>query len=104
MIIEALLIYLGTAILIWPTLYAILAFCIFLISFGVPKPIVGIPFYILDIIVNWYVSGILLDPPRKLDETISKRMERYKKGEDGKRKKFAYKICSLINQLMPNHC
>lgn len=94
----------GLSILLWPVMYGLLAIAVFLIAFGVPKPLVAIPYYILDIVVNWYQSIFWLDLPKKFDETISKRLERYKKLQGGKRFDLAVRLCELINKLLPKHC
>jgi len=70
-----------------------------------PAVIVG---YLIDIGVNWTIATVIFfEPPISLTDTVSNRLTRYIRGEDGRRKKQALFIChNLLDYFDPSgkHC
>lgn len=61
--------------------------------------------FIYDVWLNWVFSLFpFFDLPAKWDETISKRMERYKKNKGGYRYDFAVWLCEKLDRHDKGHC
>jgi len=60
--------------------------------------------YVVDVFLNIIISPIFVEGPKRLGETVTMRVKRYKKEETGYKLKFANWLCKLVNKFDPDHC
>jgi len=60
--------------------------------------------YIVDVFLNILLSPVFVEAPKRLGETVTMRVKRYKKEETGYKLKFAIWLCNLVNKFDPDHC
>jgi len=68
--------------------------------------VLAIPFIICDVILNWYITLLMVDLPDHWDETVSQRLGRYMFDESPFtwRGRFAAFFCKILDYSDPGHC
>lgn len=68
-----------------------------------PFKAIALVIFVLDILYNWVMTIWMLDLPAVWDETVSYRMSRYIKAENGFRLAFAKLMRKILNYSDPGH-